>query len=200
LVLKVSGKVAPEMVNPVPSTVAALTTTGKVPVEVSVTVCVAGEFRFTLPNEIVVALKLNKVVPVPSCRAKVFDAEPALAVKVTVAPLLTAVTVALKLPLVVPDATVTDAGTVTELLLLARLTANPPLAAAALRVTVQLSVPAPVIEPFAQVRPVSTGTPVPLRLTAVEVPVDELLVSVRAPVAAPAAVGSNCTVRAAVCP
>jgi hypothetical protein len=65
---------------------------------------------------------------------------------------------------------------------------------------VQLSVPAPVIEPFAQVRPVNAGTPVPLRLTVVVAPVEELLVSVRAPLAAPAAAGANCTVSVAVCP
>jgi hypothetical protein len=63
---------------------------------------------------------------------------------------------------------------------------------------VQLSVPAPVIEPLAQVSPVSTGTPVPLRLTTVDVPVDELLVSVSDPEVAPAAVGSNFTVSVAV--
>ena len=83
-------------------------------------------------------------------------------------------------------------------MLLARLTVKPPLAAAVFRVTVQLSVPAPVIALLVQLKPLSTGTPVPLRLTDVEVPVDELLVSVNSPVAAPAAVGSNCTVRVAV--
>jgi hypothetical protein len=83
-------------------------------------------------------------------------------------------------------------------LLLARLTANLPLAAAAFSVTVHKSVPALVIDPLLQLNPVSTGTPVPPRLTAVEVPVEELLVRVSAPVAAPAAVGSNCTVNVAV--
>jgi hypothetical protein len=111
---------------------------------------------------------------------------------------LTAVTAAEKLALVAPDATVTEAGTVTAALLLARFTVNPLLAAAAFRVTVQLSVPAPVIELEAQVNPVSTGTPVPLSATLVVVPVDELLVRVSVPLAAPAAVGSNCTVRVAV--
>ncbi len=77
---------------------------------------------------------------------------------------------------VAPAATVTIAGTVTALLLLARLTGNPPLAAAAFNVTVQLSVPAPVIDPLAQLSPASTGTPVPLRFMAVDVPVEELLV------------------------
>jgi hypothetical protein len=145
-----------------------------------------------------VALTLNSAVDAPSWSAKVSETLPALAVSVAVAAVLTAVTVAVKPALVAPAATVTDAGTVTLELLLPRLTAKPPVAAAAFSVTVQLSVPAPVIEPLAQVNPVSTGTPVPLRLTTVDVPVDELLVSVSDPVTAPAAVGSNWTVSVAV--
>jgi hypothetical protein len=108
-----------------------------------------------------------------------------------VAAVLTEETVAVKLALDAPDATVTEIGTVTAELLLARLRANPPEAAAAFSDTVQLSVPAAVMEPFAQVSPVRTGTPVPLKPMAVVAPIDELLVSVRAPVTAPAAVGSN---------
>jgi hypothetical protein len=111
---------------------------------------------------------------------------------------VTADTVAEKLPVVDPAATVTEAGTVTAVLLLARLTANPPLAAATFSVTVQLSVPAPVIDPLVQLSPLNTGTPVPLRLINVEVPLDELLVRVNEPLAAPAIVGSNCTVSVAV--
>ena len=112
--------------------------------------------------------------------------------------MVTADTVAEKLPVVDPAATVTEAGTVTAVLLLARLTANPPLAAATFSVTVQLSVPAPVIDPLVQLSPLNTGTPVPLRLINVEVPLDELLVRVNEPLAAPAIVGSNCTVSVAV--
>ena len=155
-------------------------------------------FTDSLPNERLVALTPSVGISAPSWIAKVFDTLPAVAVSVTVVAVLTAVTVAVNVALVAPAATVTDAGTVTAELLLARLIANPPVAAAAFSVTVQLSVPAPVNEPLVQVRPVSTGTPVPLRLTVVVVPVDELLVSVSAPVAAPAAVGSNCTVSVAV--
>jgi hypothetical protein len=198
LALNVKGRVAPDTVNPVPSVVAEAITTGSVPVDVSVTVCVAGELRFTLPKAMVVALTLNIVVPAPSCSVKASETGAELAVRVAVAAVLTEETVAVKLALEAPDATVTAAGTVTAELLLARLTANPRLAAAAFSVTVQLSVPAPVIEPFAQVSPVRTGTPVPLRLTVVDVPVDELLVRVNVPVIAPAAVGSNCTVSDAV--
>jgi hypothetical protein len=90
------------------------------------------------------------------------------------------------------------AGTVTAELLLARLTVKPPLAAATFSVTVQLSVPAPVIDPLLQLSPLNTGTPVPLRLITVELTLDELLVKVREPEAAPATVGSNCTVSVAV--
>ena len=83
-------------------------------------------------------------------------------------------------------------------MLLARPTANPPLAAATFSVTVQLSVPAAVIDALVQLKPLNTGTPLPVRLITVEVPLDELLVKVNEPVSAPATVGSNCTVSVAV--
>ena len=181
-----------------PVTAAALTFTGAVPVDVSVSVCVVGVLTATLPKARFVALTPSVGTFAPSCRAKVFAALPALAVSVTVVAVLTAEAVAVKFPLVEPAATVTVAGKVTAALLLARLTAIPPLAAAVFSDTVQLSVPAPVIDPLAQLSPVRTGTPVPLRLIAVEVPEDELLVSVSVPDAAPLVVGSNCTVRVAV--
>ena len=100
--------------------------------------------------------------------------------------------------MVAPEATFTEAGTVTAELLLARLTTNPPLAAATFSVTVQLSVPAPVIDALLQVKPLNAGVPEPLRLTTVDVPLEELLVKVNDPVSAPAAVGSNCIVSVAV--
>ena len=112
--------------------------------------------------------------------------------------MLTDKTVAVKLAVVAPEATVTEAGTVTAELLLAMPTGNPPLAAATFSVTVQLSVPAPVIDPLVQVSPLNTGTPLPVRLITVDVPLDELLVKVNEPASAPAAVGSNCTVSVAV--
>ena len=112
--------------------------------------------------------------------------------------MLTDETVAVKLAVVAPAATVTEAGTVTAELLLATPTANPPLAAATFSVTVQLSVPAAVIDALVQVNPLNSGVPDPLRLTTVDVPLDELLVKVNEPVSAPAAVGSNCTVSVAV--
>jgi hypothetical protein len=141
---------------------------------------------------------LSVGTPAPNCRAKVLATLLALAVRVTVCAVLTAETVAVKLAEVAPAATVTVAGTVTAELLLARLTVNPPLAAAVFSVTVQLSVPAPVMDPLLQLKALNTGTPVPLRLTTVEDPEEELLVRVNDPEADPAAVGSNCTVSVAV--
>jgi hypothetical protein len=118
-------------------------------------------------------------------------------VSVTVCVVATAATVAVNPTLVALAGTVTVAGTVTAVLLLDRVTTNPPLGAAAFRVTVQAWVPEPVMAPLPQVSAL-TVIPVPLRLTVVEAPVEELLVMVSEPEAAPAAVGSNCTVRVAV--
>jgi hypothetical protein len=105
----------------------------------------------------------------------------------------TAETLAEKLPVAEFAGTVTVEGTLTAALLLPRLTVNPPLAAAAFSATEHASVPAPVMEELVQEIPVRTGTPVPVRLTAVESV--ESLPTVNCPVEAPAAVGSNCTVK-----
>jgi hypothetical protein len=157
--------VAPDTENPLPVTVAALIVTAAVPVDDSVKVCVVAVFTLTLPNPILPALTPRVTVPDPSCSAKVFAVPPALAVKVAVCEVLTAVTVAEKLAVVAPAATVTLPGTVTAELLLARLTANPPVAAAELNVTVQLSVPAPLNDPVVQLRALSEG-PLPFNCMA----------------------------------
>jgi hypothetical protein len=198
----VAGKTPPERVKPVPATTAELTVTGSDPVDVRVTDCVAGVFKFTFPNVTVVALMLSCAVTKFNWRAKVFETPPAVAVNVAVWVEDTAPTVAVNPEVVAPAGTVTEDGTVTALLLLARFTAKPPLAAAAFSVTMQLSVPAPVIEPLAQLRLLRSGTPVPvpLRLIAADVPLDELLLSVSWPVAAPTTVGLNCTANVAVWP
>jgi hypothetical protein len=190
--------VAPETVKPLPLIAAALTVTAAVPVEDRVRACVVAAFTFTLPKDKLDELTLSVGTPALSVRAKVFDTLPALAVRVAVCAVLTDETVAVKLAVVEPAATVTEAGTVTVELLLARLTAKPPVGAAAFSVTVQLSVPDPVNEPLVQLSALSIGTPVPLRPTAVEVPVEELLVKVSEPEAAPVVVGSNCTVSVVV--
>lgn len=88
-------------------------------------------------------------------------------------------------------------------MLLVRLTTKPPVGAAALSVTVHASVPAPVIEELAHESPVNAagiGVPVPLRLMMVAGPLDELLFTVSWPLAAPTAVGSNCTLSVTACP
>ena len=187
--LKFSGNVAPDTVKPAPVIAAALTVTAAVPVEDKVTVCVVGVFTISLPKARLLVLIPMVGTVEPSCRAKVFATLPALAVNVTVVAVLTAEAVAVKFALVAPAATVTVAGTDTAALLLPKLTAIPPLGAAAFSVTVQLSVLAPVSDPFAQLNPLSTGTPVPVRFTFIEVPVEELLVIASCPVAGPDVTG-----------
>jgi len=178
--------------------VSALIVTAVVPVDDRVSVCVVAELTFTLPNGTAEVLAPSVGTFDPSCSAKVFVLPPALAVSVTLCDVLTELTVAVNPALVPPARTVMEAGTVTAELLLDRPTVNPPLAATVFNVAVQLSVPALVMEPLEQVSPASTGTPVPLNAMEVVVPVDELLVRVSAPAAAPATVGSNCTVSVAV--
>jgi hypothetical protein len=126
--------------------------TGAVPVEVNVTGSVDGVFTVTLPNARLAGLIVNVAVPLAafSCRAKLLETLPALAVSVTACADVTDDTVAVNPALVAFAATVTVAGTVTAALLLARLTLKPPLPAAALSVTVQLSLPDPVIDALLQ--------------------------------------------------
>ena len=149
---KVTGNVAPDIVKPVPLSVPELTVTGAVPVEVNVTGSVDGVFTVTLPNVKSVALIVN-VAPATaafSCRAKLSETLPALAVSFTACADVTADTLAVNPALVPFAATITVAGTVTAALLLARLTVKPPLPAAAASVTVQLSLPDPVIDALLQ--------------------------------------------------
>ena len=130
------------------------------------------------------------------------DALPEVAVKVTDCAVATEVTVAVKAALVELAGIVTVAGTVTAALLLERPTTNPPAGAAEVSVTVQASVPEPVIDELAQVSPLSAAVtvPVPVKAKVEEPPPAELLEMVNCPVAAPADVGSNCTVTVVVCP
>ena len=200
--LRVRGKLAPETVKPLPVTVAALTVTAVLPVEVKVTDCVAGVFTLTLPKDKLPVPTLSVGTDAPSCRAEVLATSPALAVKVTVCAVLTEETVAAKLALVAPTAMVTEAGTTTALLLLARLTVKPPPAAAAFSVTVQLSVPAPVMEPLLQLnalRVVFEDLPrcVPKRLTSGPKVDEVLFVVVSEPVVDPIGVEPNCVSRRA---
>ena len=175
---KVTGKVAADIVKPVPLSVAELMVTGAVPVEVNVTGSVDAVFTVTLPNAKLAGLIVNVGTAAFSCSAKVLETPPALAVRVTDCAVVTDDTVAVNPALVALAGTTTVAGTVTEALLLVRPTLTPPLPAAELSVTVQVSLPAPVMDALLQDSPLNTpGTavPVPVRpITAVPL-VDELL-------------------------
>jgi hypothetical protein len=130
--------------NPVPLAVAELTVTGVVPVDVSVMDWVAGVFRSTFPNAILVAFTLSPAAEVFNSNAKVLETLPAVAVRVAVCAVVTAATVAEKPTLADPAPTRIEDGTETDELLLARVTLSPPVGAAALKVTVHASVPAAV--------------------------------------------------------
>jgi hypothetical protein len=151
----------------------------------------------TLPNDRFDGLMLSTGSAGFSLIEKVRETPAALAVSVTVRAVGTDDTVAVNPALVSPAATVTVAGSFTAVLLLDKLTLNPPLGAAAVSATVQRSVPAPVMVPELQENAlsdaVSAAVPVPLRSIAAVPPVDELLVTMTFPVAAPAIVGSNST-------
>jgi hypothetical protein len=145
---KVSGAVIPDNVNPVPLMVAALIVSAAVPLEVTVTVWVAGVFRLTLPKATLLDPRVSAAVPVLaaglSCSEKLSELVLSDAVSVAVSAAATVEAVAEKLAVDAPEGTVTDAGTLTAVALLFRVTLNPLLPAASFRVTVQASVPAPV--------------------------------------------------------
>jgi hypothetical protein len=147
--------------------VAALTVTDEVPLDVSLTVCVDGVFRLTLPKATVLEPSVSAVVPeVAGCSfsAQVSSLSLSDAVSVAVCAAVTADAVAVNPALFAPEAMVTDAGTFTALLLLARVTARLLLALLA-SVTVQASVPAPFIELLVQLSALNaTCDPVPLFL------------------------------------
>jgi 4-hydroxy-3-methylbut-2-en-1-yl diphosphate synthase IspG/GcpE len=190
-------------VKPVPASVALLTVTGIVPVDVKTTDCVDAVFSATLPNATLVVLLLNTAAAAFNCTAKVLETLLALAESVTDSVVETDATVAANVALVALAATVTVAGTVTAELLLNRLTLVA-LVAAALSVTVQVSLPDPVMEELPQARELKAAVvldpPVPLNaITAVGL-VEELLTRVSCPVTAPAVVGSNSKVPLTDCP
>jgi hypothetical protein len=175
---KVTGKVAPDIVKPVPLNVAELMVTGAVPVEVNVTASVEAVFTVTLPNGRLAALTVNVGTAAFSCSAKLLETLPALAVRVTACAVVTDDTVAVNPALVALAGTTTVAGNVTAALLLARATLKPPLPAAAVNVTVQASLPDPVIDALLQDSALSaagTAVPVPVRLITAVPLVDEVL-------------------------
>ena len=169
---------APDIVKPVPLSVAELMVTGAVPVEVNVTGSVEAVFTVTLPNARLVGLTVNVGTAAFSCRAKLLETLPALAVRVTACAVVTEETVAVNPALVALAGTTTVAGTVTAALLLVKPTLKPPLPAAVVSVTVHASLPAPVIDALLQdnaLNAAGTAVPVPVRLTTAVPLVDELL-------------------------
>jgi hypothetical protein len=178
----------------------ALIVRAEFPVEERVSVCVAAVFTLTLPNEMPDELTVRLAPEATSRSENVSAAPPVLAVSIAASVEFAGDTFAMKLALLAPTATVTEAGTLTSELLLARPIANPPPAAGVFTVTVQLSVPDPTIELLVQLSAVSPGTPVPLRLTTVALPLDELLAIDSCPPCPPAAVGLNSTLRVSVWP
>ena len=179
----VTGKVAPDIVKPIPVSVAALIDTGTVPVEDKVTDCAAAWFTTTLPNARLVTLMFSVGTAAFNCRAKLSDTLPALAFKVTASAVATDDTVAVNPAVVAFAGTVTEAGTVTAALVLDRLTLRPPLGAAAVSVTEQASVPDPAMDALLQKSALNAAAgvaamPVPLRLITNLALVDELLAMV----------------------
>jgi hypothetical protein len=166
---------------------------GTFPEEVSVIDWVVAVFSSTAPNARLVELRLNAEVAAFNCSDVVLVIPAAVALMVAVCAVVTADAVAVKAALVAPLGTIMDAGTVTALLLLLRFTLRPPLFAGKVRLTVQASVVAPVRELLVQETALSAAGawPVPLRLTVAVPPAVALLVMVRVPVTAPAAVGSK---------
>ena len=152
--------------------------TGAVPVDVNITGSVVGVFTVTLPNARLAGLIVNVDTPAFSCKAKLLETLPALAVRVTACADVTDDTLAVNPALLALAGIVTVAGTVTAALLLVTDTLKPPLPAGPLSVTVQASLPAPVIDALLQdnaLNPAATAVPVPVSpITAVPL-VDELL-------------------------
>jgi hypothetical protein len=149
----VTGKVAPDIVKPVPFNVAELMVTGDVPVEVNVRGSVDAVFNGTLPKAKLVWLMANVGTLDPttfSCKAKALEMPPALAVKVTDCAVDTDDTIVVNPALVALGGIVTVTGTVTAAALLVRPTLKPPLPAAAFSVTVQVSLPDPITDPLVQ--------------------------------------------------
>jgi hypothetical protein len=139
--------------------------TAAIPEEVSVTGSVDDVFTVTSPNARLAGLMVNcePAAAAFSCKAKVLETLPALAVRVTACAVVTEDTVAVNPALVALAGTTTVAGTATAALLLARLTLKPALPAATARVTVQLSLPDPVIDALVhESAPNVAGTAVPV--------------------------------------
>jgi hypothetical protein len=124
--------------------------TGAVPVDVNVTGSVVGVFTVTSPNATLAELMVNVGTAAFSCKAKLLETLPALAVRATTWADATDNTLAVNPAMLAFAGTISMAGTVTAGLLLARLTAWPPLPAGVISVTVQGSLPDPVMNALLQ--------------------------------------------------
>jgi hypothetical protein len=155
--LSVTGKVAPENEKPAPVSVAALTVTGTLPLEVSVTGRVEAVLVATLPNDRLFVLTVNAGAAALSWMETLCETPPEAPVNVTACAVLTDETVAVNAALEAPAATVTEAGTVTALLLLDSAIPAPPVGAAMFNVAVHASEPEPVIEALLHEIEVRTG-------------------------------------------
>jgi hypothetical protein len=210
----VTGKLRATIVKPAPVIVAEFTVTGDVPVDVSVNDCVVGEFTATLPKFRLAALTdscgLATAAPVPLSPTKAVP---------PVVELLVMVIWPLAAPTTVGSnwiCSVTDCVGLNVVGKLPLTTVKPaPVIAAESTVTgdvpVEVSINACVVgEPTVTLPklrlPVLTNNCglaaavlVPLNVTTVVPPVEELLLIVIAPLAGPAAVGSNWTCNVIVC-
>ena len=152
------GKVAPDMVNPVPLSFPELMVTGAVPVEVNVTGSVDGVLSaWLLPNATLAGLMANVGTEAVNCREKFLATLPPVAVSVTDCAVVTGDTLATNDALISFPGTSIVPGTATAALLLARLTLKPPLGAAVFSVTVQALLPDPPMDALLQPNPLSAA-------------------------------------------
>lgn len=77
-----TGRLIGDTENPVPLTATEFTVTAAVPLDVSVTLWVVGEFTTTLPNEMLLAFTLSAGVAALSCSETDFDVLPVVAVTI----------------------------------------------------------------------------------------------------------------------
>jgi hypothetical protein len=172
------GKVAGAKVKPVPVTVAPLTVKVAVPVDVSVTVRVVTTLTGTSPKATLDPLTPRVGSAAFNCRLKLSVTGPAVAVTTAVCAVETADTFSVNCTLEVFACTIAAVVVTTAALLLEMATLKPAAGAGPLKVSVHWSVPAPLIDALAQVKPVSTGSPVPLSGIFAVPLVDEVLETV----------------------
>jgi hypothetical protein len=149
-----------------------------VPVDFSMTVCVSVTLTGTFPKTKPAGVRLSVGVGTLNWIGKVSVTVPALAVNTAVCGVETGDTFSMNWALVAFACTSTPVCVVRAALLLDKPTLKPPANAGPLSVTMQGSVPVPTIEALLQERPVSCGSPVPLRANVAAMSAEELLVIV----------------------